>query len=313
MYITNFLSFIFLAIFQIQDVNQKQKLREQLHNETVYPVVRVLASDGGGSGTIIYSEDRSKKGEFETFVLTNFHVVENDVTVEREWSALYKKDVQVEKIKTVRAEVFIYENMSTVIGQDSYLADIKAYSEPHDLALIQIRTKKKITPVAELLPIPDVKNIYLFDKVIIVGCSMLRPPLISTGEITGLNDEIDGKLFGMSNAQIIFGSSGGALFTEHDNHWKLSGVPSRILVTSWTGPITHMGGFIPMSRVYEWFEEEHLNFLMDKSKTPSESFKVRKKMIDKIPSDLAPLSPEETNEPAVPTIEAEPSSQSCKP
>lgn len=54
----------------------------------LYPSVRVLNGSGGGSGTILYSDDRDKEGQFLTFVLTNHHVVDNLIHITRKWDNL---------------------------------------------------------------------------------------------------------------------------------------------------------------------------------------------------------------------------------
>lgn len=279
-YLSILLSTFVLSICFAQE---KQKLREQLHNETVYPVVRILTPAGsGGSGTLIYSKDKSCEGQFESFVLTNSHVIESAVSVEMQWSSLFKKDRRVEKTQTVRVEIFIYEDTSRMVGQESFEADIKAYNVAHDLALLQLKTRKQFTNLATMLPREFAKDIYMFDPVIITGCSMLHAPLVSSGQVTSLNDEIDGKLYWMSDAQVIFGSSGGAAFTNRDNKWWFSGIPSRFRVTTWGDPITHMGCFVPVCRIYEWIDEEHLQFLYDFNKTPTECFAEREELVKKM-------------------------------
>ncbi len=254
--------------------------REQLHKETVYPVVRVSTAMSGGSGTVIYSEDRSKKGEFETFIITNHHVVEAAITIVKQWSALYGMEIQVEKRKTVRVEVFRYENLSKMVGRESFDADIVAHDKTHDIALLKLRAKRKAGHIARLISRDVARNIYLFDKVIITGCSLSHPPLVSLGAITSLNDEIDNKEYWMSNAQITFGNSGGAVFKEDGDHWSFVGIPSRVSAI-FSGPISHMGYFIPMPRIYNWLEEEHLDFIFDKNKTPKECFDEREELATK--------------------------------
>lgn len=251
----------------------------QKHEQMVYPVVRVLSGDSGGSGTVLYSEDRSDKNDFETFILTNFHVIENSVVVVSEWSSLLGREVKIEKRKTVKVEVFRYEGLSIVAGRESFDADIKAHSRAHDLAILQLRTKEPIKYVAKIKPKSEARDVYLFDNVVVVGCSLLHAPLITSGEITSLNDEIDDMTYWMSNAQIIFGNSGGAIYGKSkDGDWEFIGVPSRISVTA-SSPIPHMGYFVPTPRLYEWLESEKLDFMFDKTKTPKECFEIRKQMI----------------------------------
>ncbi len=70
----------------------------------------------------------------------------------------------------------------------------------------------------------------------------------------------------MSDAQIIFGNSGGAMYLQ--DSLEFIGVPSRIAVAQigWSGdPITHMGFFIPFPRIWDWLESQYYHFVFDES------------------------------------------------
>jgi hypothetical protein len=94
-----------------------------------------------------------------------------------------------------------------------------------------------------------------------VGCALLHDPVLTTGIVTHFGDEIDGKLYWMSNAQIIFGNSGGAMFVTNNDRYEFIGLPSRIAIAGWSTPITHLGYFSPISRVHEFFTEQGFQFL----------------------------------------------------
>jgi hypothetical protein len=64
-----------------------------------------------------------------------------------------------------------------------------------------------------------------------------------------------------SNAQIIFGNSGGAVFTPGAEGYEFLGIPSRIAIAGWSSPITHLGYFSPITRVHEFFKEQAYDFL----------------------------------------------------
>ena len=53
------------------------------------------------------------------------------------------------------------------------------------------------------------------------------------------------------------------------------------MVIGWGTPITHMGFFIPVNRVYEWLEEEHYDFIFDTTKNEKECLEVREVEIEK--------------------------------
>ncbi len=267
--------------------------KQDKHEQMVYPVVRVSYGNSGGSGTVIYSEDRDKEGTYETYILTNHHVVSSAISIVTEWSSLYGREIKRERRKTVKVEVFRYEELSIVVGRESFDADIMAHSKNHDLALLKLRTKREIDVVADMKELKKAGKVYLFDPVVVVGCSLLHPPLITSGEITSLNDEIDGKSYWMSNAQIIYGNSGGAVFTKDGDKWVFVGVPSRISIANWTTPVTHMGYFIPVTRIYKWCEKEQLSFIYDKHITPKACFDKRKELAKKS-APLQPILPEKS-------------------
>lgn len=177
-----------------------------LHEATIYPVIRVLCGAGGGSGTILYSEDRDKKGTFASYALTNHHVINDAVKVEKRWSSLLNAYVDTETRQTVKAEVFRYERTSKQVGRESFDADIIAHSKDHDLAILKLRCDRRIPYVARIRPKELADQAYLFDKTYAVGCSLLHAPLATSGEITSLNDEIENKSFWLSSSAIIFGN-----------------------------------------------------------------------------------------------------------
>jgi len=267
--------------FNLDDAPEAIK---QLHYQAMYTIVRVtLKGGGGGSGTLIYSEDRKEKGNFLTFIITNHHVVDGAIKVEKAWDSMLGTEIKKERRETVKVEVFRYERLSVVVGRESFDADIVAHSKDHDLAILKLRGNRNIEYIANLFPRLEVQNVYIGQNAPAVGCSLLHAPILTTGEITSLNDEIEDKQFWMSNSQIIYGSSGGAVFLKRDGEllWHWIGIPSRLNVIGWGTPITHMGYFVPIPRIYSWLEDQHLEFFYDKTKTPEECFEKRKKLSEK--------------------------------
>jgi hypothetical protein len=76
----------------------------------------------------------------------------------------------------------------------------------------------------------------------------------------------------MSSAQIIFGNSGGAMFTKEG---VLIGIPSRVAVQGWSSAVPHMGLFIPVARIYAWLTAEYYDFLFDAEKNEKTSLELR--------------------------------------
>ena len=230
------------------------------HNVYIYPVVRVTTETNGGSGTVVYS--RAKNGIFETYIITNNHVIADAVKIKDEWDSNEKKEVKIERRSVVFVEIFKYRSISDPTGTFKIQADILAYSKDQDLALLKLRYDEKINNVAKLPP-KDL-NYNVLDESISVGCSLLFPPIPAVGIISRKNVLVDSLAYDMSTSQIIYGNSGGAMFLS-DGTWI--GVPSMIPVTGWflVVPITHMGLFIPFHRVYDWLDEEGYMFIYQKN------------------------------------------------
>jgi len=226
------------------------------HIAYIYPVVRVTTGGGGGSGTVVYSKESGSV--WQTYVITNHHVIADAISIRSEWDSIKKEEVKVERRSVVYVEIFKYRNISEPTGTLKVEATIEAYSEVNDLGLIKLRYDDQVEYVAKL-PKKDFKYNVL-DESISVGCSLLFPPIPATGTISRKNVLIDSIPFDMSSSQIIYGNSGGAMFLE-DGTWI--GVPSMVPVTGWfvAIPITHMGLFIPFSRVYEWLDSEGYSYI----------------------------------------------------
>lgn len=244
-----------------------------VHEKCIYPVVRV---NDGGSGTIIYSK-LNEDGKYSTYLLTNHHVIQGAITVTEKWDSDLQKDIKKEKRKIIYVEIFQYSNLSTPIGTLKVEAEILAYSADEDLAIVKLRMETKARYVAEMMDKGGMKKIYCGDETIAVGCSLGFPPIMTHGNLTRKNFQIDSLPYHMSTAQIIFGNSGGAMFTG-DGKWI--GIPSLVPVYGWSIAASHMGLFITLDRVHEWLGKEHFEFLYDGNKTEKECMEKRKAEIE---------------------------------
>ena len=255
---------------------------KQKHEQMFYPTVRVRAKNAGGSGTVVYSKEHN--GEVHTYVITNHHVVDGCIKVQKKWNPIKKRKVDTEILDTVYVEYFRYNNYSNCIGSFAVEADIVAYSEVEggqDWALLRVRdTEQTCDYVANLFPLDDIDNVHIFDDVFAVGASLGHPPIASTGIITYMDDEIDHYKYWMSSAQTIYGNSGGACYrySKKRKQYDWIGVPSRISVAPSgfsTDAITHMGYFIPIERIYNLLSENHYNFIYDDEYTIEDCAKLR--------------------------------------
>jgi len=256
---------------------------EQGHNRYIYPVVRVTSPSGSGSGTVLYSkladyEEGERSDGFSTYVLTNYHVVAGAIRVIEKFDKDLGKDMKEEKLSICHIEIFKYRDLSTPIGTLKVEADIIIHSQEQDMALLRLRSDEEIKSIAQLLTKEHINDIKCLDETMAVGCSLAFPPLPTTGILTRKNYQIDSLPFHMSSSQIIYGNSGGAMF---DGQGNFIGIPSMLAIAGWSTPITHMGLFIPVSRVYEWLEAEHYDFIYDLTKNEKECLEDREAEIKK--------------------------------
>ena len=239
------------------------------HELFLYPIVRVFAGTAAGSGVLIYSkEDPNNKNEFISLVLTCHHVIEGLIKYKKDWDSVIKKNVEKEFLEKGSIEIFEYVRMSKVDSTKRYAADIVAYDKNHDLAILRINSPKKFDYLSKLIPKDDIKDLKLFTDVVVSGCSLAHEPFCNFGQITFLNEIIEQKTFLMSNANSIFGNSGGALFLSENG--QLIGITARI-----TGIqlgfgfdiMTWMGFSIHPERIYEFIDEQELRFIYDEKDT----------------------------------------------
>lgn len=243
---------------------------EKMHREILWPTVRVRAKEAWGSGTIIYS-DKDSKGIYHTYVLTCHHVVESNIEVKEMWDPDVGMDVKKEVRNPVEVELWYYEGLSHAKGiAGSFRAHIRAYDAAQDIALLEL---DRTTPVEEkylawLFPKDNIDEIHVFDRVWACGAAKGHEPIATEGIINFMDEIIDNYEYWMSNAQIIFGNSGGAIYrySKERNRFEFIGMPARMAVQVLgfsASPITHMGWFVPITRIFKLLEKSHYQFIYD--------------------------------------------------
>jgi S1-C subfamily serine protease len=245
-------------------------LQEQ-HEKCLYPEVRIQAEKARGSGTILYSAPIPGEGDrHETYVITNAHVVDDLITVKKEWSNLLQREIKKDILGTPMVETFEYDFVSRVIGGTTYQSDIVCYDKVEDLALLRVRTPRPFPYVATMYPRDRIEELRCFMPVVNVGCGLGNKPVITFGYISGFGYEIENKDFMLISAPSIFGNSGGATFLDSG---KLVGIPARVSVIfiGWSAdPIPHLSYSIPIWRVYDFLEAQIFSFIYDPAITSVE-------------------------------------------
>jgi len=269
--IRNVAAFAVICIFAA--AGSMAALAGDLHDQVLYTQVRVKCEGVGGSGTVIYSE---KVGNFfNTYIITCWHVIETAIKVEKKWNPMLGVDRKKESRSEITVEIFNYNVPHGRPPQTAGTqAELMAYDVDHDMALLRVKLAERPS-VARLFPSDRTKEVVIGSPVVAVGCALLHDPVLTTGIVTHMGTVIDYKDYWMSQAQIIYGNSGGGMFLKANDGYYFLGVPSRIAVTFGT-PITHMGFFSPITRVYEFFQEQIFDFLIPGStKTEAECRKLR--------------------------------------
>jgi S1-C subfamily serine protease len=229
-----------------------------------------------GSGTIIYCGERTTPDEdgelgFSTYALTNHHVVAGAIRVEKKFDPIKGKEVTRDYRELVQIESFAYKNRSTITARTTADAEIMAYHEKRDIALLRLKTNQKFDYVAELLPRDDAKDLHIFDKLFIVGCGLGQPPFPTSGMLTGKDVQIDYYPYWQTSAPSIYGNSGGAVFRAET--LQFMGIPSRISVDGnmfSRDAITHIGYFCPPQEIHRFLVEQGFHFLNDPTHTETQ-------------------------------------------
>lgn len=254
-------------------IRYSEEERAKQHAEILWPTVRIHTEKAWGSGTIVYSEVNAK-GEFVSYVLTCHHVIADNIKIEKKFDHRVGYDIKKEIRIPVEIEFFYYEKMSRCMGiAGSCKADIVAYDEDGDIALLEFKKTSKTQPVATLFPKNREDEVHVFDEVWACGAALAHEPIATKGIINFMNEILEnGVEYWMSSAQIIFGNSGGSLFrySEERDKYEFLGMPARISI-SMSGfsadPITHMGFFVPITRIYEFLDNHFFQYIYDKNET----------------------------------------------
>lgn len=248
---------------------------ERRHEKIARPCVRIRLSNAGGSGTVLYNKDGG------VYVLTNHHVVDGAINVEKRWNSLLKRDVKADVFEPVDVHLFKYMYSSRTIGGTSIQSDIVAYDKEEDLALLKLRGVMEDVLACELYPKNKENDLRIGMPVIAVGAGLGEPPVQTAGILSQFGQDIDRKEFWLNTAPSIFGNSGGALFLADEEIYQLIGVPARIAVAALgfsIDAITHLSYAIPITRIYNFLDNQYFRFIYDDNFTEEGEAKERERV-----------------------------------
>jgi S1-C subfamily serine protease len=257
---------------------------KKIHEELLYPCVRVRTARSGGSGTVIYSKPTPKdESLYETYVFTNHHVIADNIKVGKKWSPLLQRDVKQDILSDVDVEFFIFEYGSWEAGQSTYKAEIVAYDKDADIALLKLKSSAPTTHVAKMFPKGEEKErLRMFMGCYAIGCGLGHPPIATIGHLNCFTDIIENYPYWMQSGPIIYGNSGGAVFLQETNEYI--GIPARVAISGGfaADAITHMSYFIPITTIYKFIDDNIFNLLYDPNYSSDKCYKIINKMRQKV-------------------------------
>mgnify|MGYP003147493118 CR=1 FL=1 len=227
------------------------------HSEMLNTAVRINTS---GSGTVLYSKQHN--AVWESYILTNYHVIADQITIREVWDGMQGKKIKRETREPVTAFWFDYVRCSRSVGTRGRIADIVAHDEQRDLALLRLRdTERGVDRIAYILP--ENESPKLGQTVWAIGAGLGYPPSMTSGEMAFSEQMINGYRYQLATAPIIFGNSGGALFaySEDRKQYEMIGVPSRVSATGFQA-VTHMGWSIPTETVSIFLRDNFHGFII---------------------------------------------------
>ena len=253
----------------------------EIHENVLYPIVRVRTESAGGTGLIVYSKptpetkDQEKK-IYETYVVTCNHVIEDAVKFIKQWSSVAKREITKEDRQEVQVEVFKYEKLSKCIGGTTVQADIIAWNKELDIAVLKIKCEDQFKYVAKLYPKGKSDDICLGRPTISCGCSLGHEPFFMVGNLAAKHDKVKNKEYWMNTANTIFGNSGGAVFLGDTYEYVgITALVTAIQLGFSVDIVTWMGFFVPITSIYAFFDDEFLQFIYDTNYTSVQCAKMR--------------------------------------
>lgn len=227
------------------------------HEEMLDTAIRV---DTSGSGTVLYSKKHNE--EWESYILTNFHVIARQITLREVWNPLKGEKEKRETREPVTAFWFDYVKCARSVGTRGRIADIVAHDQQRDLALLRLRdTERGVERIAHLLP--EDESPKLGQTVWAIGAGLGFPPSMTSGEMAFAEQMIEGYRYQLATAPIIFGNSGGSLFSysEVRKQYEMIGVPSRVSASGFQA-VTHMGWSIPTETMRTFLRDNYYGFIV---------------------------------------------------
>jgi len=230
----------------------------QMREEMIWTSARIKAKVGIGSGTVIYSPIRANKAA--AYILTNYHVVRPNISLKffetpsGEW-------VRTEVRTNVKVELFAPSELGEGYRIETHSAKILRYDQYRDLAILLIEDMDAPWPyVARLADEDEIPEV--FERTFAVGAGLGMIPYPTEGVVSIARSILGHLPYISSSAPIIFGNSGGGLYTWDVDHYELTGVPSMMKVIGYGVPVPHLNYSIPMDGVAYFLRSQQLGYIL---------------------------------------------------
>jgi len=210
----------------------------ELHTKCLYPVVKILLSDGGGGSGVIVRSFKVKEGEYTNIVITAGHILTQDI------------EVLVPK----------YENWSVLKEYVKYPCGIVTASNKYDLGIVAFYSKEPMYTAN----IDFTAKYYIGSKIIKMGYGVLDEARLDSGEITSVkfaSKDLFKDCIRMNNPTTL-GDSGGPCYLQSSN--KLIAINRGMRTYNGQG-LPHHAFATPITFLQEWNKEQGntLNYTFD--------------------------------------------------
>ena len=210
---------------------------DQLWEELVAPTVQLAGVSTVGSGVLLRSYETEQEDQYETLLITAWHVV-RDIIAE---SGETRPPIPV-AIHHVDGR--IQHETATLLENEVGL----------DVALLRLDSTAFIDHGAVLASRERLEAVRTFERIYAVGCPLGNDPIPTPGEVAHPRHSVDGSTYWMISAPTYIGNSGGPIFDAQN--FELLGIFSKIYTHGSLRPtvVPHMGLVTPLHLVYDWLE-----------------------------------------------------------
>lgn len=219
---------------------------EGLFRWVMNPSAQVSAKDAVGGGVVLHCAPAGT-GKFDVHILTAYHVIQKSIPKPGE--------------TTEPIEVKLYKPDASLEG--TYVADIVGCTEKRDIALLRVTTPTAFKTLVKLAPREALRTLGIFAPIYAIGCPLGHDPMPTLGEISSTHKLVNGEKFWMMNAPTIFGNSGGGVYLRSTH--ELVGLSAMICTYDnfVSTPVPHLSIMVPLDGIYDWLDEQHLQYLYD--------------------------------------------------